>query len=150
MSPSPDFPRPFLIVAGDAALQRSNDAFPPLFRLLSEALEGFSGTVIAGGTAVGVAGVLGDIRALGFHSFKLVGVRPFATRPLYPDHPQYGLMLDTGAATGLVTSTSAAPRSASSDGAVSIKSFACTLLVMSLGSWWRGIAPYVWALLQSC
>lgn len=71
--------RPVVMVAG-----ATNDEFAPEVpkyrRLLGDAFRGFSGTVISGGTAQGIAGIVGDLAAT-HPAVHAVGYIPAALPP---------------------------------------------------------------------
>lgn len=95
----PDMPAPILIVAGGATSLKPGQADP--FRLiLTEALRDFTGTVIAGGTKVGVPGCVGDIAEgigrQGKRPFRLLGYLPRVRPGDAPQDDRYDAYIECG------------------------------------------------------
>lgn len=91
--------RPVLIVAGGAGGIGSGtlDEMRPF---LAAALSAFEGTVVSGGTAVGVPGCVGDIakelNAAGRKRFRLLGYVPETLPYDAPPHPGYDELVKVG------------------------------------------------------
>ncbi|CAK0776688.1 putative GTP pyrophosphokinase [Gammaproteobacteria bacterium] len=84
---------PILIIAG-GAVSMSSDMLDSLRPILRTALVDFHGTVIAGGTAVGIPGAVGDLaQELKGRHFRLVGYRPERLPDDAPPHHSYDVLI---------------------------------------------------------
>ena len=96
---APDIAPPVLIVAGGAG-GIGRDTLAEMRPLLAAALAAFEGTVISGGTAVGVPGCVGDIAkelsAAGRKRFRLLGYVPTMLPYDAPPHPGYDELVKAG------------------------------------------------------
>jgi ppGpp synthetase/RelA/SpoT-type nucleotidyltranferase len=90
---------PVVIVAGGAA-SLSRELAEKVRRLLKESMTGFRGTVISGGTGVGVPGCIGDaareLAAEGKKHFRLIGYIPKGPGGGIPGHPGYDELIRVG------------------------------------------------------
>lgn len=97
--PKPKMSIPVLIVAGGATSLEPGQA-DPLRLMLVEALKGFAGTVISGGTRVGVPGCVGDaaeaIGPKGERPFRLIGYLPRVRPGDAPEDDRYDECIECG------------------------------------------------------
>ena len=92
---------PVLVLAGGAA-SISSEALAQIRAPLTEALRHFEGTVMSGGTRVGIPGLAGEIaetlKAEGRLGFRLVGYRPERLPDTAPHDDRYDETIRVGAA----------------------------------------------------
>jgi hypothetical protein len=91
------FPRPVVILAGDAS-PAVEEKMNPYLACLAPAFEGFGGTLISGGTTAGVPGMAGKIAEMlraGGGNARVVGYLPRLTRPGAPSDSRYDEFCET-------------------------------------------------------